>query len=402
MTVVLGADPDQLESTALRVHARADDYENANNSISFWLRRMDWHGPEAERFQAVYQSQMRPQLDAAAAFLRQAAAELRTQAAAQVAASEDQSAVGWICGTPLLPGGGLPVPRFDDAGNLLGDIWEFGKDVLGGVLDIDTLVGVGYYLARHLGGLPGLRPGIGSGIGSFVPYVVDRLDDIPSIGKVLGKYGSKALGVVGIGISLWSIPGDVRETFADGRDLSEALTAGDWGAAAESLEQFVYSFSDIPIDMGGVLFGAGLLTGNPYLAAAGTGLLVAGGAMKLGAFAFDHLRDPIAEGLKNTYDFVQDAGQEAGQWLSEETRGIRREMGEGVSEIGREAAEGYREIREADGVVETVFETGEAVVETGVEAIEAGVETGIEFGKKGIEYGLKAVTKVPILNWRPW
>jgi len=88
---ILGADPDQLESTATRVLARADDYDDACNHIAYWLRRMDWQGPEADRFHAMFESQVRPQLAAAAAFLRQAASELRIQASAQTKISQTSS-----------------------------------------------------------------------------------------------------------------------------------------------------------------------------------------------------------------------------------------------------------------------------------------------------------------------
>lgn len=84
---LLGADPEQLEVAANRILAGADSYERARDQIGHWLRHMDWEGPEAERFHAAFVSQMRPQIDAAAAFLRQAASELRAQADAQTKAS---------------------------------------------------------------------------------------------------------------------------------------------------------------------------------------------------------------------------------------------------------------------------------------------------------------------------
>ena len=85
---ILGADPDHLEATAHRLLTHADGYDNASNQIGYCLRRMDWQGPEADQFRSNFESQMRPQLGAAAAFLRETASELRAQAAAQTKASQ--------------------------------------------------------------------------------------------------------------------------------------------------------------------------------------------------------------------------------------------------------------------------------------------------------------------------
>ena len=370
---ILGADPDQLKSTAQRVLTRADDYENANHQISYWLRRMDWQGPEADRFCSLYESQMRPQLDSAAAFLRQAAAELRAQASDQIRASASQDVVTWICGTAFLPGRGLPPSNTADAAARLRETWAFAKESL----EFDTLVGAGHYLVRHLQRLIGSRaPGL-----PFAPYVVDKVDDLAGIGKLLGKHGSKVLGVVGIGISAWSLPGDIRDLQDDADDLSKALTEGDWSAAAESFEQVLYSYSDVPMDVGGILLGLGALTGNPYLAAAGAGLYASGVIVKVGAVAFDKLRDPIANGLQELHGFAEDRLADTVQWIGEETREIREEAGEALGEVGREVREARREIANADGAIEKAFEFAEGAAESTWEAVEGGFEVGREFTK---------------------
>lgn len=85
---ILGADPDQLMSTAQRVGALADTYEDSTRQIGYWLQRIDWDGPEAQRFRALYESRMRPRLDEAAGLLRETASELRSQADEQIRVSQ--------------------------------------------------------------------------------------------------------------------------------------------------------------------------------------------------------------------------------------------------------------------------------------------------------------------------
>ena len=371
---ILGADPDQLKSTAQRVLTRADDYERANHQVSYWLRRMDWHGPEAERFYSLYESQMRPQLDSAAAFLRKAATELRAQAADQLRVSASQDVVGWVCGTALLPGRGLPLSNTDDAADRLRGIRTLGKWILG----VDTAVGVGHYLSRHLKLLPGVR--------GWKPYLVKDVDTLAGAGKLLGKYGSKVLGGVSIGVSAWSLLTDVPEFVDDAEELGIAVSEGDWSGAAEAFEQSLYSGSDVVLDIGGVTFGLGMVSGNPILIGAGTGILIAGAATKIAAFGFDKLRDPIASGLKEMHGFAEDRLVETVQWMGEETREIRAEAGEALGEVGRELREATGEIANADGVIERTFEVAEGVAEVGWEVLEGGVETSAEVVKKGADW----------------
>ena len=118
--MILGADPDQLNTVAQRISSRADDYDNADEHINYWLRRMDWHGPQADAFRSLYHSRMRPQLQAVATELRQAASELRANAAQQQAASGEKR--GNIPGCALPPDGGNWVENLLDDARRIKDI----------------------------------------------------------------------------------------------------------------------------------------------------------------------------------------------------------------------------------------------------------------------------------------
>ena len=193
---VLGADPEELESTAQRVLALADNYENANQQIGFWLRRMAWEGAEADRFHAMYQSQMHPQLMAAAVFSREASSELRAQAASQTRVSQDAHSAEWVCGPPLLPVAGTDEADSAGIADTLNDIWNFFKLIP----ILDTIVGFMDYMIRHYRGLANVL--------KITPYVVDKVDDLMGISKFVGDFTSKILGTVGIGISLWTLTKD--------------------------------------------------------------------------------------------------------------------------------------------------------------------------------------------------
>ena len=350
---VLGADPEELESTALRVLALADNYENANQQIGYWLRRMAWEGAEADRFRALYQSQMHPQLMAAAAFSRQASSELRAQAANQIRASRNERTVSWVSGTPLLPVGGLDVPDFSG----IGDQLKILLDSVSDFFDIHTFAGL-------------LDP------------------------KLVSKAGKNIFGPIGGVISAWALITDVPELFDDVGDFGDAIARRDLGDVLEAIEQFGYSYSDIAIDFGGILLGVSPLFGPaaPVVASIGMGLLVGGWGIKAAAFAFDHLRGPVAEGLKDIYDFTRGLGTDiVNELLSFE------EVGEAGREISREFSEGIREIQEADGFIETGAEVLEAGLETGAEIVEGTFEVVGEVGMKAV-HGAKDL-RTGIKNW---
>ena len=368
---MLGADPDQLQSTAQRVLALADNYENANQQVGYWLRRMAWEGAEADRFNAMYQSQMHPQLIAAAAFLRQASSELRAQATDQIGASRNEDPVSWILGTPFPLPCGPGVPGSDGIGDRLKDMWNFGKDVL----NVDTLITFSHYMFRHYKNYPKPLPG-----GGWLPYVVNKTDDLAGLVKHTGKHGSKLLGPVGIGISLWTLKSDVPEFFDDAGDLGDAIARGDQGEILESFEQLGYSYSSVLMGVGGVMLGASPLAGPaaPLVAGIGVGLFAGGVLIKAGTIAFDHLRGPVAEGLKEMHGFAQEALSEMKKMASEEFQPVIEELAEARSEIGREFREGVQEIRDADGFIETATETLEATLETGSEVLEGAGETLVQ------------------------
>ena len=289
---------------------------------------MAWEGPEAERFHAMYQSQMRPQILAAAACLSQASTELRAQAADQRRASSNENAIRWIGGSPFIPGGGLT----DDIGELLEDIWNFGRRIFDGILDVDTILHASHYLLRHLQKSFTVAP---TGI---KPFFVDKVDDLIGVGKLFGQYGSRVLGALGAGVSLWTLPGDIRELGQDISDMERANTSSEW---YEAIEQFGYSYSDVLLSAGSIFLGVSAFGGPaaPVVAAIGVGLLAGGGIIKGSAFLYDHLRDPIADGLKQTYDFLSDRAQDVSRWIAEETREIRAEFVEASNEVNREIVE---------------------------------------------------------------
>ena len=84
----LGANPEQLDTTAQRLDKGANVYYHASSHLGSVLQRLAWQGPDADRFLATFDSRTRPQLHAAAACLREAASTLRAQAAAQHKTSE--------------------------------------------------------------------------------------------------------------------------------------------------------------------------------------------------------------------------------------------------------------------------------------------------------------------------
>ena len=108
---VLGADPDQLEATAVRMMGLADDYDQSCNQIAYWLGQMAWEGSEAYRFRSAFNSTIAPQLGAAAAFARQAAGNLRAHASDQTNTSDMMADYG---GTRNIPTTGIPINLLTD------------------------------------------------------------------------------------------------------------------------------------------------------------------------------------------------------------------------------------------------------------------------------------------------
>ena len=304
--LILGADPDQLEATAARVLARAEEYDDACNQIAFWLQRMDWHGPEAERFQATFESQMRPQLNAAAACLRQAAAELRVQATAQFKVSQalDGSALATtIMGaiqltgiSPLGPENAEDQSRlWLDSTNLLLDkffpapIGPFGvmPPSLASITTIMDLIGMGSdfvgfgslaYL-RHVNALPS--------IGAKLPKF--------GLERIIGGSGGAAVGgaMAGLGVVMgaYNLPGHAKETSDAWNKMHESRYI-----QPEDMADFLDGTADSILDVAGIAGGfytpAELLMGS------------FGYGLKLGA----NLDTPIIWACDNIIYPVWDAG----------------------------------------------------------------------------------------------
>lgn len=360
-----GADPQQLEHAAQKVESFADTYSSANQQIEYWLRRMEWDGPEAAGFKSHYSSYIRPQLDAMSGCLRQAAAHLRTQAADQLQASDAARSArddAWDR-SPL------------EAGSMISSM---ALGVLAGlptvIYNADTLAGVSTFLAKYakeIYGRPGLRfPDILRY--EKIPKTV--LQSTKSLFDKLPKTVSKGLGVAGIAISAYHLPGDAVEAYGDLQAIGDAIEQGDSAAVQEAIEQFGYSSSDVLLDLGGVGFGIGLMTGNPVVVGIGAGLLIAGGTVKLASFAYDHLREPVGQLISDISDVLQNSVAVVGDGVRDAVEGVASEVFEGRREIGGELREGFREISQAEGPIETTFEVFEAGAEVAGEFVEAGFE----------------------------
>ena len=329
---ILGADPDHLQSTASRLLTHADGYDNACNHIGLWLRRMDWQGPEADRFRASFESQIRPQLDTAAAFLRETAAELRVQAAAQARAS---GSVGGIfsgiesVGLPIfVPDGSWPFS------GLLKDIYEVTKNPIG----LPSLF-------RHLDADWGFD-------------VAKRFSNtlIPGSGIHLAKTLTKFFGVVAIPF----LAVDVYE-------FSRDILAVDW-QDQDSLEQLLYSGSDVLMGVGTVAAGLAVMLGMaaPPLAAIVVGV---GLAIKTGTFIIDNW-DSISNGIESAYDFTVDVIDS----FIEDPGGFLGGVAEGTGEFLGGVAEGTGEF--LGGVAEGTGEFLEGVA-GGISGFNKGVFNGV-------------------------
>ena len=222
---ILGADPDQLEATASRLLTHADGYENACNHIGHWLRRMDWQGPEADRFRSNFESQTRPQLDVTAAFLRQAASELRAQAASQTKVSQTLDVAGSAWAAVM-------------AGRELSDALKslFADSVFSEIEDVTSRWGpwLDIFLPVPIGGPIGFPPpsissindvvnmiGMGTDFLGFADLAYLRyLNKLPDVGDKLGPFGvsrhvgttaGRVLGGASGIVGLLNLPGDIGE-----------------------------------------------------------------------------------------------------------------------------------------------------------------------------------------------
>ena len=405
--MILGADPDQLEATAARVLARADEYDDACNHIAHWMRRMDWQGPEAERFQATFESQMRPQLNAAAAFLRQAAAELRAQATAQFKVSQAPDVVGsaslataivsaslatatqildaagfvspgreitedqgssWLDSTesfldmffpvPTGPFGGMPpkLPSFTDVVGLIG----MGSDFVG--------FGSLAYL-RHVNALPGF--------GARLPQF--------GLERIIGGSGGAAVGgaMAGLGVFMgaYNLPGHVGEV----GDAWDKMHQGRY-IQPEDMADLIDAGADTVLDVGGMLGGfytpAGLLV-NSF-----------GYGLKLGAnldtpiiWACDNIIYPAWETGTDALGGLVDVGTDALGGLVDvgtDALGGLVDVGTdalgGLVDVGTDALGGLVDVGTdaLGGLVDVGTDALGGLVETGTDALGGLVETGTD------------------------
>ena len=310
--MILGADPDQLNTVAQRISSRADDYDDAGEQINYWLRRMDWHGPQADAFRSLYHSRMRPELQAVATELRQAASELRANAAQQQAASGEKGS--HIPGCALPPDGGNWVE------NLLDDARKI-KDIIDSFSRPPFPVLPFPFPGLPFPGLPIVGqpfigpPGIGLFGSAFGPtalslfeigdflrlhggkpagYLVGRLADQLSpfgLDRLVGSGAGKALGVAGAAWSAATMPFEIH-------DFVQDLQKWDWNDEA-SIKQGINSFTDIMIGAGSI---AMIIPGGAPI---GVGLMGVGYLVKGAVHVIDG--DAVGDALWKAWEFGNDA-----------------------------------------------------------------------------------------------
>lgn len=125
-------------------------------------------------------------------------------------------------------------------------------------------------------GDPGYRP----------PKDPDRL---LSRARLLGKWGGRLLGPIGIGV-------DVFFGIQEGRET------GDWGRAATT--------TGTSIVVGGLATAGIIALGGPVILAIGGGALLAYGASELSGYVWDH-KDEIADWAGDTWDDASSAASDA-------------------------------------------------------------------------------------------
>ena len=284
---ILGADPDQLESTATRVLARADDYDDACNQIAYWLRRMDWQGPEADHFHAMFESQIRPQLGAAAACLRQAASELRTQAAAQTKISQNPTELGtqpqqeFAAVAEALAAAAVSLGGFT-GGQINTDEDSRWGGMANAIIDLirPPMPGIRPVPLRELTGLLGVA-GTAAGFAGFsdLAYMRYAKNTVPALGPRLPEFGvtrwigsraGTALGVAGAGLGLVNLPGhvdefgDVWERIQESSHLQPEDAADLLDATADTIldSAAIIGFGPLlPVSLGMTAFGYGMKAG---------------------------------------------------------------------------------------------------------------------------------------------
>ena len=330
---ILGADPDHLESTASRLLTHADGYDNACNHIGHWLRRMNWQGPEADRFRASFESQIRPQLDAAAAFLRETASELRAQAAAQTRVSQTPEGIASSLSDDLeqlglgmstaasslgaLFGGWVTAPSLGLTHKVVEDQGDSWLKIAASLLDdFIAPTPIGYNIPDYYKQLVPLAGYVGMAT-DFIGFgdlgYLRHLGKVPKLGEALKPFGvERFLGsgvgnvMVGAGVFLGALnlPGDVIE-------MTEMWdNVKDWpNIRPEDAAAFADATANSILDLSGMAGG--------FYTPVGLGLGALGYGMKAGAaldqpiiWACDNIIYPAWTEAQGAFGDVWDAGTE--------------------------------------------------------------------------------------------
>lgn len=109
-------------------------------------------------------------------------------------------------------------------------------------------------------------------------------EDLLSRARLLGRWGGRLLGPVGIGIDVFF-------------GIQEARETGDWGRAATT--------TGTSIVVGGLVTAGIIALGGPAILAVGGGALVAYGASQLAGYVWDH-KDEIADWAGDRWDEATD------------------------------------------------------------------------------------------------
>ncbi len=83
-----GSDPEELETLAVRFGTVADEIDTIVGDLQKLARETPWHGPDAERFRTRLTNELGPKARSSAGLVRDAAHDLKRNAADQRAASE--------------------------------------------------------------------------------------------------------------------------------------------------------------------------------------------------------------------------------------------------------------------------------------------------------------------------
>ena len=380
--MILGADPQQLDQLAQRIHRRADEYEHADREIVRWLKRLDWVGPDAERFRSTYRSSMGPQIRDAAQALREAASELRVQAEDQRKTSADPyaqmekakgilervlSVLGTagqilffthpVVGIPVLLGHGLEALSRVPADQILHDVTNVllkTDDVLTGFNALEVVS-----LIKNAGSV---------NVGEALPAI--------GAAKWLGSGAGWVLSAAGVGLAGFNLPFEVM-------DLSEAIGNYEWDDV-ESAQQLAWETADMVMTLGALV---APFTG-PFAPVVAGGALVFGGTLKLGSMAYPWLIDDAAPWVAENLlwpagQFISDKAEQMGELVVDS---IQETYSFLVDDLPEVLGEGFEF---AGDVVQGGFEFAGDVVQEGFEFAGDVVQEGFEFAGDVVEEGFE-------------